>query len=233
MPRKASKGSKKSAKVSGNRKIKKSKKSKKSKRSYKIKSKSSTNDLTTEEMRRIIFSTESDTQPKNDSYKSYTPTYNPNTQQIQTQPQQMAVAPQLSPSNFNPNLFQTMAPPMNYDNFHGNMNNLIPNYAQDFASSPIPNDITLPHTAVSPVQPLMGNTINPAINTNLNQMAPSMGVPVNMAQAPLSPVNMTQAPLSPVNMTQAPLSPVNMTQAPLSPVRPNTISNYGGIPDYA
>jgi len=258
MPRK---GSKKSTKVSGSRKIKNlskkvSKKSvkkstkrvakKTSKKSSKKTSKKSSKktskslrDMTTEEMRKIIFSTESEVEQKKEqaqlSHKTYTPTYDianaGSVNQIQppmnAQPIQ---APYLSPSNVNPSMIQPFAPTMNYNNFHGNMKS-IPNYAQDYAMSPVPQNLALPNTIMSPQAPINAPGMNIPMMNMASPMSPTqMATPLNAIPQMATPLNVMPQMTSPVMNVQPNIPSVG----PMSPVR--VLSNgidLSKIPNYA
>ena len=204
---------KKTKPVKGTRKIKKT--SKTSKTSSKKKKKSSKNKVedniedSDEYMRKIIFSTEDDTNKINEqqpnSIPTYTPTFNPQMtghQQMTGHP--MIQAPTLTPTDYNPNLYQNMAPAMDYKYFNGNVNSL-PNYYNQMNTGPM-------NSVAGPMSPIAG------------PMSPIAG-PMSQYAGPMSPI------AGPMSQYAGPMSPIArpMSQVPINssyPIDINSLPNY-------
>ena len=130
-------------------------------------------------------------------------------------------APYLSPSNINPSMIQTFAPTMSYNNFHGDMKS-IPNYAQDYTMSPVPQNLALPNTIMSPQAPLN----SPTMGVPMMNMAPTMS-PTQLA-TPLNAIPQMATPLNAIPQMAGPVmnaQPSIPSVGPMSPVRASSSGN--------
>merc|ERR1712195_322966 len=113
-----------------------------------------------EYMRRIIFSTEDDN--------------------VKTSKQQPSSIPTLTPTNYNSNLFQNMAPTMNYKYFNGNTNSL-PNYYNQMNSTGPMSPVAGP---MSPYAGPMSQVAGP-----MSQVAGPMSPYAGSINSPVAPTS--------------------------------------------
>merc|ERR1712166_659522 len=109
--------------------------------------------------------------------------------------QPIVQAPTLTPTNYNSNLFQNMAPTMNYKYFNGNTNSL-PNYYNQMNSTGPMSQVAGPMSQVAgPMSPYAGpmSQVAGPMSPYAGPMSPYAG-PMSQVAGPMSQV---AGPMSP------------------------------------
>ena len=147
----------------------------------------------------------------------------------------MIQAPTLTPTDYNPNLYQNMAPAMDYKYFNGNVNSL-PNYYNQMNTGPM-NSVAGPMSPIAgPMSPIAGPMSQYAgpMNSVAGPMSPIAG-PMSPIAGPMSQYAGPMSPMSPIAgpMSQyaGPMSPIArpMSQVPINssyPIDINSLPNY-------